>query len=241
MRTHLLLTLLIAAALIAGAAPAAAQDDPPEPQRVELSAPDGLTLVANYFAPTDPGDSGAPAALLLHMLGSQKEAWGDLVPPLVEAGYAVLAVDLRGHGETGGSNDWPLAEDDTRHWLDWLREQDGIDPLRINLVGGSIGSNLALRGMANNPAVVTAVALSPGLDYRGVTTEDALSTIAERPVFLVAAQRDTYSADSVKTLVTLAQGDTRVRLYPHGAHGTGIFMLEDDLAPSIIDWLNAHN
>jgi pimeloyl-ACP methyl ester carboxylesterase len=236
-----LITLLIAAALLAWVAPAAAQDGPPEPQRIELEASDGLLLVGNYFAPTDPGESGAPAVLLMHMYGSKKEAWIDLLPPLTGAGYAVLAIDMRGHGETGGPDDWPLAEEDMHLWIDWLREQDGVDPAHVSLVGASIGSNLALRGIADDPDIVTAVALSPGLDYFGMLTEEAMLDTGERPVFLVAAQRDRESAASVKTLAALTQGDTLVRIYTHSAHGTGIFMLEEDLAPSIIHWLDAHN
>jgi len=213
-----------------------------EPQRVEAAASDDLMLVGNYFTPAETPDGGAPAVLLLHQYGSQKQAWDiALVTPLLDAGYAVLAVDQRGFGDTGGGEDWELAELDVQTWLDWLREQPGIDPERLNIVGASIGSNLALRSMANDERVVTAVALSPGLDYFGVTTEEAITAIGERPVYLVAAQHDSESADAVRTLGALAAGEVRVRIYTHSAHGTGMFMLEYGLAPSIVAWLDAYN
>ena len=159
---------------------------------VQVAAEDGLALVGDYYAPAGEAlDAGAPGVLLLHMLNSNRAAWAGLIPPLQEAGYAVLAVDMRGHGQTGGRADWPLAEADVQTWLDWLRAQEGVDPARLSLVGASIGANLALRGMANDPDVLTAVALSPGLDYRGVTTADAIATIDDRPVMLVAGQGDT--------------------------------------------------
>ncbi len=229
---------LLIMALVGAALPAYAQGTP-QPQRVTLNAPDGLTLVGTFASAPESGS--APAVLLLHMLGSNKESWGPLTPTLLDAGYAVLAVDMRGHGETGGPVDWPKAEQDVQLWIDWLRTQPGVDMDRVSLVGASIGSNLALRGMANDPGVVTAVALSPGLDYRDVTTSDAVQTIGTRPVFLVAAHGDAYSDDSVKQLGLLATGDTLIRLYGGSAHGTALFAVEDDLAPLIVNWLDAQS
>ena len=207
-----------------------------------MAAEDGLALVGDYYAPADEAlDAGAPGVLLLHMLGSDRTAWADLIPPLQEAGYAVLAVDMRGHGQTGGRADWPLAEADVQTWLDWLRDQEGVDPARLSLVGASIGANLALRGMANDPDVLTAVALSPGLDYRGVTTADAIATIDDRPVMLVAGQGDTTSALTLKQLTQALNGDTLVRLYASRAHGTQLFAAQPDLGDAIVAWLDGHS
>lgn len=229
--------LLVACAGLIG--PADAQE--PEPQPVTLDAPDGLTLVGSYYAPTAAGDQDAPAILLLHQAASRKEAWYPVIAPLLDAGYGVLTVDQRGHGRTGGKAVMPAMEQDVQLWLDWLREQPGIDPNRLNLMGASIGANLALRGMANDPDVVTAIALSPGLNYMEATTEDAITSIGERPVYLVAAQGDEYSAQTVRRLASIAQGDTLLRIYTRNVHGTGLFMIEDDLTPSIVSWLDIHN
>ncbi|MBN1963311.1 MAG: alpha/beta fold hydrolase [Anaerolineae bacterium] len=236
---RVLLIIPVLIALIASVAPAAAQG--PEPQRVEITADDGAILVGNYYAPSAPAEDGAPAVLLMHQMSSRKEAWIDFAALLLDAGFAVLAVDLRGHGETGGRALWDQAELDVQSWLDWLREQDGIDPERLNIAGASIGANLALRGMANDGHVVTAIALSPGLDYVGVTTEDAITAINLRPVFLVASQLDRESAQAVRVLAGLTVGDTMARIYMLGAHGTGIFMLEDDLMPLMVHWFVTHN
>lgn len=232
-------SLLLIALLLITALPAAAQG--PKPQAVEVAGYDGWTLAADYYAPDDIPDGGVPAVLLLHMCGSSKAAWGIFAPDLLAAGYAALAPDMRGGGATRGSMTAENAQRDVQTWLDWLREQPGIDPDRLNIIGGSCGAILALRGMANDPGVVTAVALSPVWEYSGLTTEDAIQTIDTRPVFLVAAQRDTDSADAVKRLAALALGDVLLRVYPRSAHGTGLFMTQDDLAPSILTWLDAHN
>ncbi|MBN2471639.1 MAG: alpha/beta fold hydrolase [Anaerolineae bacterium] len=235
--------LVVALALLPGHGLALAQGgETPEPVEVTLEAADGLLLVGDYYAAApQAGEEAAPAVLLLHMLGSARIMWRPLVPALAEAGYAVLAVDMRGHGETRGARDWPLAEQDVQAWLDWLRAQEGIDPARLNIVGASIGANLALRGMANDAEIVTAVALSPGLDYQGVTTEDALATIAKRPVYLVVGQRDRSSAESVRALAGQLAGAGMARFFDSFEHGTSLLLEQDTLAPSIVGWLEWHN
>jgi pimeloyl-ACP methyl ester carboxylesterase len=240
MRTRLLVITAFILVLIAGTAPATAQATL-QPQRVEIRASDDLTLVGNFFPATDAAsDTGAPTVLLLHQYGANKTSWGPLIPALYDAGYTLLAVDLRGHGETGSSQDWVRARQDTQTWLGWLREQPGVDPERLSIIGSSIGSNLALRGMADDERVVTAVAISPGLNYFGVTTQDAIETIGRRPVFLITAQLDTQSSAGVRILATIVKGDALIRIYPGSAHGVSLFG-QADLIPMIVSWLDMQN
>ena len=82
------------------------------------------------------------------MYGGQRADWLPLIPALTNAGYRVIAVDLRGHGETGGSNDWQAAIGDVQTWLDWIEAQPSMNPDKIAIVGASIGANLALVGCA---------------------------------------------------------------------------------------------
>jgi hypothetical protein len=56
---------------------------------------------------------------------------------------------------------------------------------------------------------------------------------------LVAAQIDHESAEGVKKLAGLAPGNTMVRLYSGGRHGVDLFN-EDDLIPTIIQWLRTY-
>ena len=93
--------LLVAAlALSAGAAPAPKPAKPAGPslpgEAVELKTVDGWALKA-MFAPSVPGKM---TLLLLHGTGQRKEDWKRLAFPLTRAGYGVMAVDLRGHGES---------------------------------------------------------------------------------------------------------------------------------------------
>ena len=207
---------------------------------VTVQAEDGLMLVGEFYAASD--DEPAPSLLLMHMLGGRRNAWQALIPLLTDAGYNVLAVDLRGHGDTGGAQDWQAAERDIDIWLGWLSEQPSVMPDAFGLIGGSIGSNLALIGCAYDLRCVTAVALSPGLDYRGVVVDEAvLDAMAERSLLLVAAQGDQYSADSVKTLAGLSIGALGLQLYPGSTHGTHLIAAADAPAVELIThWLSVY-
>ncbi|MCB9452243.1 MAG: alpha/beta fold hydrolase [Anaerolineaceae bacterium] len=221
--------------------PSAAAQTELSPETVQVTATDGLTLVGDYYMANGEGETG-PAVLLMHMLGSDRSAWSPLIPALVEAGYHVLAVDMRGHGDTGGRADWSAAEGDVQTWLDWLRARPEVDSAGVSIVGASIGSNLALIGCANDVDCVTAIALSPGLDYRGVQPLSALiDGLSNRSALVIASHGDSYSADSVKELAAGAAGEVGMRLYAGRAHGTQLFSDDGErLTRTIIAWLDEY-
>jgi alpha-beta hydrolase superfamily lysophospholipase len=215
----------------------------PEAQQVEIKAADDLMLVGDFYPVVTDTDQPRPAVLLMHMLGSKRSAWQSLIPALWEKGYHVLTVDLRGHGETGGGIDWPKATADVQTWLDWLRAQKTVRGEAIAIIGASIGSNLALLGCADDQQCVTAIALSPGLDYYGLKPQAAVVTgLRKRSALLVASQADGYSADSVKQLLTDTRGDVAARIYAGGAHGTEMFDFAQSkgITPLILAWLDEH-
>jgi alpha-beta hydrolase superfamily lysophospholipase len=181
-----------------------------------------------------------PGVLLLHMLGSDRTAWEAMTVDLNAAGYAVLALDMRGHGETGGDLDWDLAQDDLRRAWSFLTGLPEVDENRTAVVGASIGANMALITGAAEPAIRTVVLVSPGLDYSGVVTEAAMVAYGARPVLLVASEGDTYAASSSQTLIDRAAGLAELKLYTGGTHGTSMFAVNPELAVLILDWLNEH-
>jgi pimeloyl-ACP methyl ester carboxylesterase len=228
--------------IVAMAVMAAAQDAP-MPQAVQVEASDRLTLVGDYYV--SPSELGArPAVLLMHMYGSGRASWTPVIPALLEAGYDVLAVDLRGHGDTGGAEDWELAVGDVQVWLDWLRAQPGVRAEAVSTMGASVGSNLALIGCANDAQCVTAIALSPGLNFFGVQPETSVSEgLKDRSALLLATQADMESSEAVRQMVMTAQGEIGARIWPGATHGTDMFVspkMRNRLIPIIVGWLDEH-
>jgi pimeloyl-ACP methyl ester carboxylesterase len=208
----------------------------PEAMDVSISV-DGLNLVGTFYTPqNDPPPW--PGVILLHMLYSDRSQWGSFPQLLAESGYGVLSVDLRGHGETGGTIDWDLAANDLEQIWNYLISRPEIDQNRTAMIGASIGANLALVGGSNEESIITVVMLSPGLNYAGVKTEPALISFGDRPVLIVASQEDTYAADSSVALDKAANGESRLILYDGAGHGTYMFEAEPDLSEKIIGWLD---
>ncbi len=68
-----------------------------EVQDIWVAAPDGVEIAVR-----DHGGNG-PALLLLHGAGRNLVDW-ELVGPLLADGHRVVAMDLRGHGKSGGGD-----------------------------------------------------------------------------------------------------------------------------------------
>lgn len=213
----------------------------PRPTEAELpmmiSASDGLILRATYYsAPVRP----APGVLLLHQRGADRISWEPLARKLQAAGYAVLAVDQRGHSETGGAEDWALAQGDAIAALEMLASLPGIAPGQVIVIGASLGANVGLNACATLPGCAAAVLLSPGLDYRGITTAGAMARLGTRPVLIVAGENDGNNPADSLTLGGMAVGEHQVLVFAQGGHGTALLDAVPDLADRIVAWLVAH-
>ena len=229
MRTIRVLALFLLFTLTTHAQPA------PAHQTITLAA-DDATLIADFY----PTDASAPVILLLHMLNSNRSAYDPLIPDLREAGYAILNIDLRGHGDSGGSRDWDLAINDVAlGWTGWLAENNRLGESGLAIIGGSIGANVALISCAQVAVCRGAIALSPGLDYRGVKPESALvDGLADRAALLVASQNDASSSTAIRQMFLNAKGDVSARIYRGRAHGTRLFDSEyDSVSAMILAWL----
>ena len=115
------------------------------------------------FRPPKPARKGAPALVVLaHGLNSCRVEWYDFPQRLAEGGYAVLAPDFRGHGESEGERGvQTLARfsADVRAAID-AAGREGVDVGRVALVGHSLGAALSLCAAPTLP-VACLVALAP--------------------------------------------------------------------------------
>jgi pimeloyl-ACP methyl ester carboxylesterase len=202
-----------------------------------INAADGAKLAVTYYPPIV---RPAPAALLLHMLGRGKGDWEAFAKNLQKQGWAVMAMDLRGHGASTGPVDWTKAPGDVQAVFNALAARPEVDDEtpRLALVGSSIGSNLALLAGAADPTVKAVVALSPGLDYMGLKPGDSIDKFGDRPVLLVASEDDAYSADTVKQLAPKLLGG-KSKLFTDAGHGNAMFS-DPTLETTLMDWLNVN-
>lgn len=109
-----------------------AADDEPE----FLTGAGGVPLAVDRYGPAD----GAPV-VLLHGGGQTRHAWGATARGLGAAGYHVLSLDLRGHGDSGWSPTRDYGFEAFRD--DVLRVLDTLGRPAV-LVGASMGGIAAL-------------------------------------------------------------------------------------------------
>lgn len=214
---------------------------PLPPSTLNIAAQDGAQLVASFYPPVPIAQGAgekAPGVLLLHIYGGSRADWASFARGLQERGTAALALDLRGHGESPGPQSWTMALSDVRAAWDTLIARPEVDGQRSAIVGASIGANLALMMGANNPGVVTVIALSPGLDYQRLEPSLLMSNFGARPVLLVASQDDAYSYTSAQQLAALAP---LAETYFFTNAGHGMLMFNDPaLEPLLLDWLQKY-
>lgn len=215
----------------------------PVVEDLELMSADGTTLTATSARPAQ--GRCLPAVLLIHQYALDRSQWDAYLPTLVGAGYAALAIDLRGHGGSGPimgeTNDIFVDPDqapqDVSAGLAWLAASDHVDPERMAAVGTSIGANLSVVAL-HHQEVRAAVSLSPRLDP---TTQlaGAPDALVVGDLFCLAGENDGGGqAQTCTDLVAAGSMQSQLQIFEGtAAHGVEIPAQFPRTEGQIIDWL----
>lgn len=211
-------------------------------ETIQFATRDGI-IVAGDFYEAD----GNRGVLLLHMMPAARKSWIDFAKKLQEAGFQVLAIDLRGHGESQGGPDGYKNFSDAEHQasrfdviaaIEFLQSRGVID---FHLVGASIGANLALQYAAEHPEVKSVVLLSPGINYRGVRTDGLVRGLDPgQSLYLVSGgDGDAASRETVSGLIkeTLRGPARMLKIFDDAEHGTRIFEKHPEFMDELIVWI----
>jgi uncharacterized protein len=101
-----------------------------------------------------------PGVLVLHGAGSRKENHSDFARLAAASGWAALAYDQRGHGESEGEMS-PAILADAGRMARLLGGLDGIDPGRVCIRGSSMGGFVAIHAAATSDSVRGVAAICP--------------------------------------------------------------------------------
>ena len=132
---------------------------------VRIPAADGVTVSGLLYRPAGAtAQAPAPAALISHGYINTREMQSPFAIELSRRGYVVLAMDMTGHGYSGGivgteGFGGPAA-------LRWLQAQPFVDRTRIGLEGHSMGGGPIMAAAVEQPDGYRAVVLegsTPGL------------------------------------------------------------------------------
>ena len=111
--------------------------------------------VVNYATGGVALDRELPLVVLLHGAGMDRTVWSQQTRYLAHHGFAVMAVDFPGHGESGG-----MLLSSVKEMADWVSEfvaEVGMGPAR--LIGHSMGSLVSLEVAAHHPESVERLVL----------------------------------------------------------------------------------
>jgi pimeloyl-ACP methyl ester carboxylesterase len=216
-----------------------------EPEPVTFQTFDKVRISADYYAPKS-DHASAPMAILLHMYRSDRSSWKPLIEPLHEAGFAILAIDLRGHGRSGTDEIrdrvrrretavFEAMYQDVRAAYDFLARQENVDRSRFALIGASIGCSVSLRYAVKDRSVDALMCLSPGASYMGLDSKEDIRNVKGRKIWLIAAD-DMKERRGVEALAPLGEG-VKTKLVPGDAHGTRMFGTVPGLEREIAEWL----
>ncbi|AIO42818.1 PGAP1-like family protein [Burkholderia cenocepacia] len=146
---------------------------PPAPRMGRLHTADGLEL-ASYRWPAGDGTLPPRATIaLVHGLAEHAGRYAALAARLNAAGIDVLAIDLRGHGQSPGKRAWVERFDDYLNDADALVDEAARGNTPLFLMGHSMGGAIAAlyaiervpaRGHALSGLVLSSPALAPGHD-----------------------------------------------------------------------------
>ena len=106
-----------------------------------ITASGGISLACQVS-----GNPGAPPMVLMHGLGERAASWQPVIPQFA-ARFRVLALDMRGHGDS----DWPGAYSFQVMCDDVVAVLDGLGLATVTLIGHSMGGAVALLAAMQRP------------------------------------------------------------------------------------------
>ncbi len=236
-----------------------------DPKVVMVTARDGVKVPARLYRPEDLGAKPhpkRPAVIFVHGAGYLQNAhryWSTYYREymfhhlLASKGYVVLDVDYR--GSAGYGRDWRTAIyrhmggadlEDIVDGAKYLAREQGVDPNRIGVYGGSYGGFITLMGMFTTPGTFAAgAALRPVTDWahynHGYTSSilnlpqtDAEAYKRSSPIYFAEGLKgallichgvvdtNVHFSDSVRLaqrLIELRKDNWELAMYPVENHG----------------------
>lgn len=222
-------------------------------------------LVPGLLAVPTKGEGPFPVVLLLHGLTGNKSQWledafthgGEVSAGLLEAGYAVLALDAQYHGERAVYNGfvdpgemvfrrgWNMRYAnlltqtivDYRRAIDYLATREDIDADRLGILGYSMGGHMTFILGAVEPRVKAVVAcVVPTTAGMPMAAAQFARDLGDRPLLMMMARQDQfYTVEEAQALHDRVPGENkRIEFFDSG------HSLPEAYAGMAVSWVSEH-
>lgn len=225
-------------------------------KEIKATATDGFNIEATLKYPKVKGQKELSTVVLLHSLGYNSQWWGDLPKDLLDKGYAVLMVDLRGHGESVYNSklkktSWKNMKnsayakypDDVIAVINKVRAENSKKEFFNNwaIVGADIGASTGVL-VADKMAVYpkTIVMFSPVVDTKGLYIPVSVAHLNGVDFLSISGTDDVMSVEAEKYLKKFAQNEFAI--YTSDSKSTGMLMLKNDvgLSKMTAEWISEY-
>ncbi|MBI4019920.1 MAG: alpha/beta fold hydrolase [Candidatus Aenigmarchaeota archaeon] len=239
------------------------QPPPPEPPPVtgpalrqtgdvEFTTSDGVIIKGTLSFPSEYKDA-YPVVILVHQLSGSRHQWDSFAPTLLGQGYAVLAYDIRGMGEStmsfSNGQEVPYVKHpvdrlyrdsmigDMRAALDFVLARQDIVGNRIAVMGASLGANIAYVSSGAYPEVKTSIALSAENTGGGALSGSTINNFNPHGIFFLS---DNFEGPDARDLYSISDDPRKVNIYPGPSHGIGL-LTKPEVVRDILEWLSVNS
>lgn len=183
-----------------------------------------------------------PTVLLLHGFGEDRSVWNPLKKQLLDHGWAVMALDLRGHGQSTVQDGSPIHAaaswrsdpnqfpQDIAPALEFIKAQPRLNNRKIAVIGSDVGADLALIASGRYREVRSVVAVNPKFS-ESLALAGSAQDFSPRTALIIT----TDEPDANQFKAVLKQPFNIVSLETHGK--TADWIGKKAVADAILDWL----
>lgn len=216
---------------------------------------DGFSMTAKLEYPKIKNKKDFSTVVLLHSLGYSSEWWGTLPDDLLDKGYAILLIDLRGHGNSVYNSkltrvSWTNMKNkayakypsDVITVLDYIKQSNKRTFFNEwAFVGSDIGAATAVHvadEISYKPKTI--VMLSPVVQSKGIFIPVKFAELNDIDVMAITGKTDINGFNTNNYLKKFAQS-TYVD-YTSESKSTGMIMLKNDdsLSRVIVEWIQQY-
>lgn len=147
--------------------------------RLQPAGAVAIELVGTLYLPDAAAAVPFPGLVVGHGAGSRRARHESFCREACAQGFAVLGLDFRGHGDSGGAADGPL-EDDILAAAGFLREHPAVDGDRICYRASSMGGFYGLKAAATGGFAALALLCPAGEQVMLDGLEDVQRTEPEQ-------------------------------------------------------------
>lgn len=222
-------------------------------KEIKAASQDGFNMRATLSYPKVKNQKEFSTVVLLHSLGYNSQWWGDLTKDLLDKGYAVLAIDLRGHGKSIYNSklakiSWKSMKnsayakypDDVISVIQAVKDENTKKVFFNNwaIVGSDVGASagvLAADKLKFKPKTI--VMISPVVKTKGLDIPISIAQLDNVDFLTIAGSDDFVSKEAQAYLKKFAQEEFAE--FTSESKTSGMLMLKNDqgLSKMISEWI----